>query len=144
MERKKRGRRKAENMEKRATDLDQRTRVREQRTRFGPSDTEYATFMRTKIEASQWEDEKELVESYDRSMNYAYLGENLQKIEKSPELFKRLTSGIDAVTQVRDNTNTNSPTWTTITNFSEAHPEAWRRKRAVGPSNWWWTAQMRA
>lgn len=71
---------------------------------FGPSDTEYATSMRTKIETNQWKDEKELVESYDQSMNHAYLGEELQKIEKSPKVFKKLAEGIDAVTQVRDNT----------------------------------------
>ncbi|MHA1304689.1 MAG: cobaltochelatase subunit CobN, partial [Candidatus Heimdallarchaeaceae archaeon] len=39
---------------------------------FGPSPTEYATAMRTLVESSSWNDEEDLVKSYDDSMSYAY------------------------------------------------------------------------
>ncbi len=68
---------------------------------FGPSPTEYATSMRTLIESSTWRDEKDLVNSYDDSMSYAYFR---GRIEKNAQAFSNALKSIDIVTQERDNT----------------------------------------
>jgi len=68
---------------------------------FGPSPTEYGTSMRTLVESSSWNDEGELVASYDDSMNYAYLRSGVKKGERA---FSTALKSIDIVTQERDNT----------------------------------------
>ena len=68
---------------------------------FGPSDSEYATSMRTLVEGSNWREEKELAASYDDSMSHAYWGGKTVRI---PELFQRLVGQVDAISQERDNT----------------------------------------
>ncbi len=68
---------------------------------FGPPPTEYATSMRTLIENSRWKDEKDLVESYDDSMSYAYFR---GRIEENKKAFYNILKTVDIVTQERDNT----------------------------------------
>ncbi|OPX59693.1 MAG: cobaltochelatase subunit CobN [Methanobacterium sp. PtaB.Bin024] len=68
---------------------------------FGPAPTEYATSMRTRVETGNWEEEEELVESYQDSMKYAY---QEGTITESEEAFNRALSRVDMVTQERDNT----------------------------------------
>jgi len=68
---------------------------------FGPSPTEYATSMRALIESSSWKDEKDLVESYDNSMSYAYFN---GRIENKRQAFSSILKTVDVVTQERDNT----------------------------------------
>lgn len=68
---------------------------------FGPSPTEYATSMRTLVETGCWRDEKELIESYDNSMDYAYFK---GRVEKNKNAFSNILKSIDIVTQERDNT----------------------------------------
>jgi len=68
---------------------------------FGPSDSEYATSMRTLVEGSNWREEKELAASYDDSMSHAYWGGKTVRI---PELFQGLVGQVDAISQERDNT----------------------------------------
>lgn len=68
---------------------------------FGPAPAEYATSMRTMVENGNWEDEEELVESYQDSMKYAYQEGN---ITESSEALNRALSRVDLVTQERDNT----------------------------------------
>jgi cobaltochelatase CobN len=67
---------------------------------FGPSESEYATSMRTLVESSSWREEKELAASYDDSMSHAYWGRRTIRAE---ELFHRLASQIEIVSQERDN-----------------------------------------
>ncbi len=66
---------------------------------FGPSPSEYGTSMRSLIETSNWEEETELVESYDNSMNYAYYK---GKITRSPDAFSKVASSVELVSQERD------------------------------------------
>lgn len=68
---------------------------------FGPSESEYATSMRTLVESSSWRDEEELAASYDDSMGHAYWG---GKTVRAAELFQDMVSRIDVVSQERDNT----------------------------------------
>lgn len=68
---------------------------------FGPSPTEYATSVRTLIESSAWEEEKDLVKSYEDSMNYVYF---TGRVEKNEKAFSNMLRSIDIVTQERDNT----------------------------------------
>jgi cobaltochelatase CobN len=68
---------------------------------FGPSPTEYATSMRTLIESGSWDEEKDLVKSYDDSMSYAYFN---GKIEKSQQAFSSALKTVDVITQERDGT----------------------------------------
>jgi len=68
---------------------------------FGPSPTEYATPVRTLVESSSWNDEKDLVKSYDDSMSYAYYK---GRVEKNEQAFSNILKTIDIVTQERDNT----------------------------------------
>ncbi|MHA1685543.1 MAG: cobaltochelatase subunit CobN [Candidatus Heimdallarchaeaceae archaeon] len=68
---------------------------------FGPSPTEYATSMRTLVESSSWNDEEDLVESYDDSMSYAYLKGGIVRNEQA---FSTALEHVDIVTQERDNT----------------------------------------
>ncbi len=68
---------------------------------FGPSPTEYATSMRTLVESGSWNDEKDLVESYDESMSYAYFK---GRIENNRQAFSDILKTVDIVTQERDNT----------------------------------------
>ncbi|NYB52117.1 MAG: magnesium chelatase subunit H [Methanobacteriaceae archaeon] len=68
---------------------------------FGPAPTEYATSMRTRVENGNWEEEEELVENYQESMQYAY---QEGTITESAEAFNRAISQVDLVTQERDNT----------------------------------------
>ncbi|MCK4777778.1 MAG: cobaltochelatase subunit CobN, partial [Actinomycetia bacterium] len=67
----------------------------------GPASTEYATSMRTLIESGDWENEEELTESYEDSMNHIYFR---GRIEKRKELFSYMLSNVDIITQERDNT----------------------------------------
>jgi len=68
---------------------------------FGPSPTEYATSVRTLIESSSWNDEEDLVKSYDDSMCYAYFK---GRIERNEQAFSKILETVDLVTQERDNT----------------------------------------
>ena len=68
---------------------------------FGPSPTEYATSMRTLVESGSWNDEKDLVKSYDNSISYAYFK---GRVEKNDLAFSNILKSIDVVTQERDNT----------------------------------------
>ena len=68
---------------------------------FGPSPTEYATSMRTMVESSSWNEEEDLVKSYDDSMSYAYFK---GRVEKSEQAFSNILKTINVVTQERDNT----------------------------------------
>jgi len=68
---------------------------------FGPSDSEYATSMRTLVESSNWREEKELAASYDDSMCHAYWGGRTLRV---PELFQSLVSQVELISQERDNT----------------------------------------
>ncbi|MHC1590896.1 MAG: cobaltochelatase subunit CobN, partial [Candidatus Helarchaeales archaeon] len=68
---------------------------------FGPSATEYATSMRTLIESGAWNEEKDLVKSYDDSMNHAYFNGRVEKNEKA---FSQNLKHVDLVVQERDNT----------------------------------------
>lgn len=68
---------------------------------FGPSPTEYATSMRTLVESGSWNDERDLVKSYDDSMSYAYFKGG---VEKNEEALGRMLRSVDLVTQERDNT----------------------------------------
>ncbi len=68
---------------------------------FGPSESEYATSMRTMVERGNWQEERELVASYDDSMGHAYWS---GRTVRTPELFGRLVSQIEIVSQERDNT----------------------------------------
>ena len=68
---------------------------------FGPSESEYATSMRTMVESGNWQEEKELVASYDDSMSHAYWS---GKTIRAPDLFDRLVSQVEVVLQERDNT----------------------------------------
>ena len=68
---------------------------------FGPSPTEYATSVRTLIECSSWNDEEDLVKSYDDSMCYAYFK---GRIERNEQAFSKILETVDLVTQERDNT----------------------------------------
>ncbi len=65
---------------------------------FGPSASEYGTSMRTLVESGVWQEEKELVDSYDSSMSYCYYQGNVQE---NSELFDRLVSKVDLISQVR-------------------------------------------
>jgi cobaltochelatase CobN len=67
---------------------------------FGPSESEYATSMRTLVESSNWREEGELAASYDDSMSHAYWG---GRTIRTPELFQDLVSQIDVISQERDN-----------------------------------------
>ncbi len=67
---------------------------------FGPSPSEYGTSMRSLIETSNWEEEKQLVDSYDNSMNYAYYK---GRITRSPDAFSKVASTVELVSQERDN-----------------------------------------
>lgn len=68
---------------------------------FGPQATEYATSMRALVESGIWREEKELVESYDNSMGYCY---HRGKVRENRDLFARLASTVDVVSQVRHST----------------------------------------
>ncbi|MDP3065368.1 MAG: cobaltochelatase subunit CobN, partial [Methanobacteriaceae archaeon] len=68
---------------------------------FGPAPTEYATSMRSRVENGNWEEEEELVESYQDSMSYAY---QEGSITQSTAAFNRALQRVDLVTQERDNT----------------------------------------
>ncbi len=57
--------------------------------------------MRTLVETGCWRDEKELIESYDNSMDYAYFK---GRVEKNKNAFSNILKSIDIVTQERDNT----------------------------------------
>jgi cobaltochelatase CobN len=67
---------------------------------FGPSESEYATSMRTLVESSNWREEGELAASYGDSMCHAYWG---GKTVRAAELFQALVSQVDVVSQERDN-----------------------------------------
>jgi cobaltochelatase CobN len=67
---------------------------------FGPSPTEYATSMRTRLELGNWQEEAELVKSYDDSMSYAYINGS---IERSEDAFKQMFNRLDLISQERDN-----------------------------------------
>jgi cobaltochelatase CobN len=68
---------------------------------FGPSPSEYATSMRTLVETSSWDEEKDLVKSYDDSMSYAYYK---GRVEKNEQAFSEILKSVDIVAQERDNT----------------------------------------
>jgi cobaltochelatase CobN len=57
--------------------------------------------MRTRAENGNWEDEEELVENYQESMQHAY---QEGTITESAEAFNRALSQVDLITQERDNT----------------------------------------
>ncbi len=67
---------------------------------FGPSPTEYATSMRTRLESGNWQSEGELVESYDDSMSYAYIN---GKIERSERALRGMLGNVEIVAHERDN-----------------------------------------
>ena len=53
------------------------------------------------VESGNWQEEKELVASYDDSMSHAYWS---GKTIRAPDLFDRLVSQVEVVLQERDNT----------------------------------------
>lgn len=67
---------------------------------FGPSASEYASAMRTRIETSNWESEEELAETFIDSMQYAY-GEDVSAREAG-DVFRGLLASVDLVSQIRD------------------------------------------
>ncbi|NLH02230.1 MAG: cobaltochelatase subunit CobN, partial [Clostridiales bacterium] len=67
---------------------------------FGPRESEYGTSLTTMIENAAWQDERELGESYERDMSYAY-GRNISGAENR-RLNKILLSQVEMISQVQD------------------------------------------
>ena len=100
---------------------------------FGPSESEYATSMRTLVESSNWSDEKELAASYDDSMSHAYWG---GRTIRAPELFQDLASQIEVISQERDNTEYEFTDLDHYYEFFGGLARSVREKRGEYPEQW--------
>lgn len=100
---------------------------------FGPSESEYATSMRTLVESSSWREEKELAASYDDSMCHAYWG---GRIDRTPELFQTLTSRIEVISQERDNTEYEFTDLDHYYEFFGGLARSVKEKRGEYPEQW--------
>ncbi|MFC1994545.1 magnesium chelatase subunit H [Chloroflexota bacterium] len=100
---------------------------------FGPSDSEYATSMRTLVESSNWREENELAASYDDSMSHAYWG---GRTVRTPELFQGLVSRIDVISQERDNTEYEFTDLDHYYEFFGGLARSVKEKRGEYPDQW--------
>lgn len=100
---------------------------------FGPSESEYATSMRTLVESSNWREEKELAVSYDGSMSHAYWG---GRAVRAPELFQVLVSQIDVISQERDNTEYEFTDLDHYYEFFGGLARSVKEKRGEYPEQW--------
>lgn len=100
---------------------------------FGPSESEYATSMRTLVESSSWREEKELAASYDDSMCHAYWA---ARVERVPELFQGLASKVEVVSQERDNTEYEFTDLDHYYEFFGGLARSVREKRGEYPEQW--------
>lgn len=100
---------------------------------FGPSESEYATSMRTLVESSSWREEKELAASYDDSMCHAYWG---GRINRAPELFQGLAGRIEVVSQERDNTEYEFTDLDHYYEFFGGLARSVKEKRGEYPEQW--------
>lgn len=100
---------------------------------FGPSESEYATSMRTLVESSNWREEKELAASYDDSMSHAYWG---GRIVRAPELFQVLVSQIGVISQERDNTEYEFTDLDHYYEFFGGLARSVKEKRGEYPEQW--------
>ena len=100
---------------------------------FGPSESEYATSMRTLMESSNWREEKELAASYDDSMCHAYWN---GRIDRALELFQSLASRIDVVSQERDNTEYEFTDLDHYYEFFGGLARSVKEKRGEHPEQW--------
>jgi cobaltochelatase CobN len=100
---------------------------------FGPSESEYATSMRTLVESSNWREEKELAASYDDSMCHAYWG---GRISRAAELFQGLAGKIDIVSQERDNTEYEFTDLDHYYEFFGGLARSVKEKRGEFPEQW--------
>jgi len=100
---------------------------------FGPSESEYATSMRTLVESSNWREEKELAASYDDSMSYAYWE---GRAVRAPELFRNLVSEIDVISQERDNTEYEFTDLDHYYEFFGGLARSVKEKRGEYPEQW--------
>jgi len=100
---------------------------------FGPSESEYATSMRTLVESSSWREEKELAASYDDSMCHAYWAGG---VSRARELFQGLASRIDVVSQERDNTEYEFTDLDHYYEFFGGLARSVKEKRGAYPEQW--------
>jgi cobaltochelatase CobN len=100
---------------------------------FGPSESEYATSMRTLVESSNWREEKELAVSYDDSMSHAYWD---GRTVRTPELFQVLVSQIDVISQERDNTEYEFTDLDHYYEFFGGLARSVKEKRGKYPDQW--------
>ncbi len=100
---------------------------------FGPSESEYATSMRTLVESSNWREEGELAASYDDSMSHAYWG---GRTVRTPELFQSLVSQIDVISQERDNTEYEFTDLDHYYEFFGGLARSVKEKRGEYPEQW--------
>jgi len=100
---------------------------------FGPSESEYATSLRTLVESSNWREEKELAASYDDSMSHAYWD---RRTVRTPELFQVLVSQIDVISQERDNTEYEFTDLDHYYEFFGGLARSVKEKRGEYPEQW--------
>jgi len=100
---------------------------------FGPSESEYATSMRTLVESSNWREGSELVASYDDSMSHAYWG---GKTVRAAELFQGLVGQVDVISQERDNTEYEFTDLDHYYEFFGGLARSVKEKRGEHPEQW--------